>query len=254
MVKNTIWDSIQKGFTKSECQSYLASKKIIPPLLVYQNEFDKLYSNIRSFYDLILPSQALVDLVQLEIIIGNYRVSGSYRRTHEKGIQEFRLGSFGAKYAIEYWISFLFNVVAGGDSCAHYYYMSSDKPRVCKLVLEDQNKAEESLKRIISGYIKCLSTKDSIYFLPKSSFAFIKGGYYKRKKVFDPNKALDSAKSEWNPKSYNSSVASESEDIWNLMIWGEQSPVEDELFIKKSQEFWGDWNTLSDDKPFKGLD
>ena len=254
LVKNTIWDSIQQGFTKSECQSYLASKKIIPPLLVYQNEFDKLYSNIQSFYDLILPSQALVDLVQLEIIIGNYRVSGSYRRTQEKGIQEFRLGSFGAKCAIEYWISFLFNVVAEGDSCAHYYYMSSDKPRVCKLVLEDQNKAEESLKRIISGYIKCLSTRDSIYFLPKSSFAFITGGYYKRKKVFDLNKALDSAKCEWNPKSYNSSVASESEDIWNLMIWGKQSPVEDELFIKKSQEFWGDWNTLSDDKPFKGLD
>lgn len=253
LVKNTIWDSIQQGFTKSECQSYLASKKIIPPLLVYQNEFDKLYSNIQSFYDLILPSQALVDLVQPEIIIENYRMSGSYRRTQEKGIKKFRFGSFGAKYAIEYWISFLFNVVAGGDSCAHYYYMSSDKPRVCKLVLEDQNEAEESLKRIISGYVKCLSTRDSIYFLPKSSFAFITGGYYKRKKVFDPNKALNSAKREWNTKSYNSSVAGESEDIWNLMIWGEQSPVEDELFIKKSHEFWGDWNTLSDDKPFKGL-
>ncbi len=99
-----------------------------------------------------------------------------------------------------------------------------------------------------------MSSKESIYFLPKSSFAFITGGYDKRKKVFDPNKALNSAKSEWNPKSYNSYVASESEDTWNLMIWVEQTPVEDELFIKKSYEFWGDWNTLSDDKPFKGLD
>ena len=254
LVKNTIWDSIQLGYTKSECESYLVSKKIIPPLQVYQNEFDKLYSNIQSFYDLILPCQAMVDLVQPEIIIGNYRLSSSYRRTQEKSIQEFRLGSFGAKYAIEYWITFLYNVMSGGDSCAHYYYMSGDKPRVCKLVLKDQTEAEESLKRIISCYVKCLSTRDSIYFLPKSSFAFITGGYYKRKKVFDPNKALNSAKSEWYPKSYNSSFFSESEDIWNLMIWGEESPVEHELFIKKSQEFWGDWNTLSDDKPFKGLD
>lgn len=254
LVKNTIWDSIQQGITKSECQSYLASKKIIPPLLVYQNEFDELYSNIQSFYDVILPSQAMVDLVQPELLIGNYRLSGSYRRTQEKGIQEFRLGSFSAKYAIEYWINFLFNVVAGGDLSAQYFYLNRDKPRVCTLVVKDKNEAEENLNRIISGYVERMSSKESIYFLPKSSFAFITGGYDKRKKVFDPNKALKSAKSEWNPKSYNSSVVSESEDTWNLMIWGEKTPVEDELFIKKSYEFWGDWNTLSDDKPFKGLD
>ncbi|MBK98153.1 MAG: hypothetical protein CL672_05090 [Balneola sp.] len=254
LVKNTIWDSIRLGYTKSECESYLASKKIIPSLRVYQLEFDELYSSIQSFYDLVIPSQSEVDLVQPEIAIGTYTLSGSYRRTQEKVIQEFRLGSFNAKYAIEYWISFLYNLMAGGNTHAYYYYMSGNKPRVCSLVLDDRNEAEQTLKRIVRGYVDGLLIRDSMFFLPKSSFAFINGGYDRRNKKFDHNKALNKAKSEWKPKSYDSSVASESEDIWNRIIWDEQSPVEDDMFIKKSHEFWGKWNELSDDKPFKSLD
>jgi exodeoxyribonuclease V gamma subunit len=253
LVKNSIWDSIEQDYSKSECQMYLESKKIIPPLGVYQSKFDELYAEIHSFYDLVIPSQRQVGMVQTEITLDDSKLFGNLQLGQDQSIQDFRLGSMSTKYAIEYWIKFLFNAVSNKANKANYYYLTSNSPRVCTLSIEQSDQAVEILKRIVKGYKQGVESVESLHFLPNSSFAFITGGYDKRKKVFDESKAWAKAKAEWFPKTYESPLPSESEDIWNSMIWGEHAPVEDDLFVTKSYEFWDEWNEISNDKPFKGL-